>query len=201
MASFKIDDWDRAVRHGLLPGGALSIMPSEDYQLMSDRELSDIIAYVRTFPKVDKEMPPKELGPVGKILMATGKLGFSYDKVPAHDAAHQKLPPPSEVTVEFGQHLAGVCTGCHREHLEGGPIPFGPPDWAPAANLTQHDQGLKDWTYDQFVQAMKEGKRPNGEALKLPMTLMMPYLKKMTDTEMKALWAFLQAKDPMPTGT
>jgi hypothetical protein len=37
-ASFTAADWDRIVRHGLLPGGGPAVMPSEDFQRMSDQE-------------------------------------------------------------------------------------------------------------------------------------------------------------------
>ncbi|HWV57124.1 MAG TPA: hypothetical protein VNZ57_06600, partial [Longimicrobiales bacterium] len=33
-------DWDRTVRHGILPDGRGAVMPSEDFRLMSDQELS-----------------------------------------------------------------------------------------------------------------------------------------------------------------
>src|SRR5215203_138469 len=42
---FKSADWDRAIRHGVLPDGRSSTMPAGDYVALSDRELSDIIAY------------------------------------------------------------------------------------------------------------------------------------------------------------
>ena len=43
-------DWDRIVRHGVLPDGRPAVMPSIDFVQMSDQELSDIIAYIRSFP-------------------------------------------------------------------------------------------------------------------------------------------------------
>jgi mono/diheme cytochrome c family protein len=42
-ADFKPQDWDRIVRHGVLRDGHGAVMPSEDFQQMSDQELSDII--------------------------------------------------------------------------------------------------------------------------------------------------------------
>ena len=38
-------DWDRIVRHGVRQDGTASTMPAQDFQRMSDRELSDIVAY------------------------------------------------------------------------------------------------------------------------------------------------------------
>ena len=40
-------DWDHIVRHGVLPSGRSGAMPAEDFQGMSDQELSDIIVFIR----------------------------------------------------------------------------------------------------------------------------------------------------------
>ena len=95
--------------------------------------------------------------------------------------------------MEFGEHLAGICTGCHRENLAGGPIAAGDPSWAPARNLTPHSDGLAGWIYEQFIAAMRDGIRPDGTELLMPMSLMLPYARRMTDVEMEALWTYLQS--------
>ena len=118
-------DWDRIVRHGVKPDGTPAAMPSEDFQLMSDQELSDIIAYVRSRPPMFGEVAPVRLGPLGKFLLATRQLPLSADLIGSHDVAHAAYPPETEVSAEFGRHLAGVCTGCHRQDLSGGPIAAG----------------------------------------------------------------------------
>ncbi len=200
-ADYTVADWDHSVRHGVLPSGHPSSMPADDYQLMSDQELSDIIAYLRTVPPVDNDVPRPEMGPVGTVLTALGKLPFAYDLIHDHDGTHAERPPETAPTAEFGQHLAGVCTGCHRQTLNGGPIPVGPPDWIPARNLTPHAEGLADWEYDDFVTALRELRRPDGTELRYPMTLIQPYAAEMTDVELQALWAYLQSVEPMPTGT
>ncbi len=105
------------------------------------------------------------------------------------------------MTAEFGQHLAGVCTGCHRADLSGGPIAAGDPSWVPARNITPHEEGLAGWTYEQFVGAMRDGQRPDGTALQMPMTLVAQYAQRMTDVEMEALWVYLQSVPAVPTGT
>jgi cytochrome c553 len=198
---YSLDDWDHIVRHGVKRDGTAAWMPSEDFQLMTDQELSDIVMYIGSMPAVDREMPPIQFGPLGSVLAATGEIALSVDVIADHGRAHRVLAPPSEPTAEFGKHLAGVCTGCHRADLVGGPIPAAPPDWAPARNLTLHEQGLKGWTYAQFVTALRDGVRPDGSKLLMPMTLMAPYARNMTEVELKALWAYLSALPPQPTGT
>ena len=191
-------DWDRIVRHGVRPDGTPTVMPSEDFLLMSDQELSDIIVYIRGQPPVDSDVPPISLGPLGRILVATGQIHLSADLVVSHAASHTALPPASAVTVEFGRHLAGVCTGCHGAELTGGAIAGGDPSWVPARNLTPHETGLAEWTYDDFVAAMREATRPDGTALQAPMTFITPAAQIMTEVELQALWLYLQSLAPLP---
>ncbi|MCA9579579.1 MAG: cytochrome c, partial [Myxococcales bacterium] len=53
---FTMTDWDHIVRHGILADGRPAVMPSEDFVRMSDRELSDIVAYLRAQPAVSNEV-------------------------------------------------------------------------------------------------------------------------------------------------
>ena len=193
-AGFGPADWDRAVRHGILRDGRPSMMPSVDFQRMSDHELSDIVVLVQSRPPVDKDVPRVTLGPVGKGLVATGKFVLSADVIAAHDdAPHAVNPPASAATVEFGRHLAATCWGCHAQDLAGGPIVGGDPAWPPAANLTRHPAGLARWTSAQFTRALREGKRPDGTALGSPMSGVVSYTAKMSDVEVEALWLYLQS--------
>ncbi|RLB56434.1 MAG: hypothetical protein DRJ42_03385 [Deltaproteobacteria bacterium] len=200
VADYDMADWDRSVRHGILPSGRQSAMPSGDYVLMTDRELSDIIAYIGSMDPVDNVVLAPTLGPVATILTALGKFPFSADLIGEHRHDHVANPPEAEPTVEFGRHLAGVCTGCHREDFTGGPIAAGDPSWFPAANLTNHEDGLAGWTYDDFVTSLRELRRPDGSEIRPPMALIAPYAAEMTDTEMQALWAFIESLEAQPTG-
>jgi cytochrome c553 len=198
-ASYRAADWDRIVRHGVLPDGRPAAMPSEDFQLMSDQELSDIVVYITSLPPVDHEAAAPTWGPIGKLLIATGRLPMAAERVPGRGDAHPVAPPPTGASVELGRHIAGTCMGCHRENYAGGPILAGDPSWPPARNLTPHAEGLSTWTYDRFVNAMRNGMRPDGTALKIPMTFVTPYAKKVTDVEMQALWMFMRSLPPTAT--
>jgi mono/diheme cytochrome c family protein len=195
-ANYSAADWDRAVRHGVLPDGRPSMMPAGDFLLMTDQELSDIVAYIQSLPAVDNEVPPLSFGPLGRILIATGQLEPAAGTIEDHNAPHARVPPPAEVSVEFGRHLAGTCTGCHGVNLAGGPITGGDPSWPPARNLTPHADGLAGWGYDDFLRALRDSVRPDGTALLAPMTFVAPAAQAMTDTELRALWAYLQSLPP-----
>jgi mono/diheme cytochrome c family protein len=191
-------DWDRAVRHGVAPSGLPTVMPAEDFQLMSDQELADVIAYIRSMPPVDNEVITVDLGPMGTVLLALGQLRFAADII-AHTTAHPARPPETEVTVEFGRHLVGVCTGCHRADLSGGSVPGGDPSWPAARNLTPHADGLEAWTYEDFTRAMREAKRPDGSDLLPPMSSITGFTRNMSDTELQAMWTYLRSLPAVAT--
>lgn len=197
VAEYTPREWDWAVRHGILPDGRPSLMPSEDFAGMSDQELADIVSYIRTVPPVDRTTAAPTLGPVGKVLVATGRLPLSVTRIAQHDQPHAQLPPPAAASVEFGAHLAMTCTGCHGSNLAGGPIKAGDPSWPPARNLTPHASGLGAWQYQDFVRAMREGVRVDGTSIRLPMTLLMRYAQQMTDIELEAMWLYLRSLPPV----
>jgi mono/diheme cytochrome c family protein len=185
-------DWDRMVRHGVKPDGTPTAMPAKDFFMMSDRELSDIVAYIRSRPPVDNTVQAVSFGPVGKMLVATGQFVFSADAHPTkHSGAHAAEAPAAVADATYGEHLAQTCTGCHGAKLNGGPIIGGPPDWPPAANLTP--AGLAGWTFDDFARALREGKSKNGAALRPPMASMPKFAQQMTETELRALWAYVSS--------
>jgi mono/diheme cytochrome c family protein len=195
---YSVVDWDRKVRHGVNRDNTPGYMPSSDFFAMTDQELSDIVAYVRSVPPVDRQIEPPRFGPLGTVLVATGQIPFSADQHPGHDAVHVVEPPPAAVTIEFGKHLSGVCTGCHNPQFNGGPITGGDPAWPPASNLTQHEQGLAAWKAEDFANLMRKGVRPDGTPVKMPMAEVLPMGAAMTDVEMQALFLFLQSLPPLP---
>jgi cytochrome c553 len=143
-------------------------------------------------------VPAVALGPVGKMLIATGQLPLSADIHPTgHAITHTVVPPVAAADATYGKHLAQTCSGCHGALFAGGPIVGGPPQWPPAANLTP--TGLAGWSYDDFRRALQEGKSKDGRVLREPMALMMKYGKSMSDVELQALWSYLQTLSPQAT--
>jgi len=196
--AYKTADWDRIVRHGVKPDHTNATMPAIDYMALSDREISDLIAYVNSMPAVDTVQPLTVYGPVGRILLATGKMPIAAELID-HSAKTVDVPPKSGVSVEYGRHIAQPCVGCHRLEFEGGPIAAGPPDWPAAPNLTQAGN-LKNWSEADFLKAMRTGTRPDGRVLN-PVAMPWPVLKQMSDMELKAIWTYIKTLKPVPTGT
>jgi mono/diheme cytochrome c family protein len=198
-ASLSDADWVRAIRHGVLPGGrGAIIMPAEAYVHLSDADLGAVIAYVKSVPPVDASWPAPKFGPVGRTLMALGKLPF----IPAAYIDHTRngmTAPAPDTTAVYGKYLAqsGGCTSCHNPSLSGGPNPAGPPDSPPPMNLTPI--GLAGWTEAMFFTVLREGKKPDGSAID---NNFMPWRSsgRMTDDEIHAVWRYLQSVPPKEFG-
>jgi mono/diheme cytochrome c family protein len=193
---FTAHEWDMAVRHGVRHDGRTSSMPCNEMRELSDHELSDIVTYVTHQPPVDKTMKPPRMGPVFSFLIATDPTmlaAFSID----HRKPHALEPPPEAVTVEFGEHVARVCSGCHGEHFSGGKMQ-GDPNMPIVANLTPDPSGLATWNEADFVRAIRTGKRPDGSAINVAMPWQT--FSGLDDVELRALWAYFKTLPPRPKG-
>ena len=184
-----------AIRHGVGGDGrGLIIMPSATYQYLSDEDVADIVAYVRSVPPVNRAEPVSKLGPMGRALVAAGKFQASEALAIDH-TAKQHTAPPAGPTAEYGKYLVtvGACKICHGPTLSGGKIE-GPPSPVPAANITP--EGLQAYDEASFSRALREGIRPGGT----PINEVMPWklTREMTDDEIRAVWNYLQTVPSKP---
>lgn len=194
------DDLLRAIRHGIGVGGrALVVMPSKAYWHMGDDDVAALIAYLRSLPAVDRELPATGFGLVGRFVLLRGQLDALFDAKDMDHMARRSAPPAADTTADYGRYLANIggCTHCHGPTLSGGAIPAAPPDSRPSANLTP--EGIGSWTEADFFKALREGMRPNGIAIdSTAMPIKMTRL--MTDLETKAIFKYLQTVPPKATG-
>ena len=197
VSTYTTDDWVRIIRHGVNQDKHASPMPSLDYTWFSDQEVSDLIAYIQSQPPVDRTMDPAEVGFIGKMLIAQGKIPISAELID-HQAARLKYPPEEQPTADFGKHLVQVCTGCHGQNLSGGPILGGDPNWPQAPNLTKHPSGLGDWGYEDFEKAMRTTIRPDGTLIGEPFPA--AYTKNLSDIELLALWKYIESVPAVEMG-
>ena len=189
---------ERAIRHGVgFDGTPLVFMPANDFAGLSDADVAALIAYLRSVPAVRAALPELEVGPLARVLWLFG----AFPLLPAENVAHDPGPrtaPVAAVTAEYGRYVAQSCTGCHGEDFAGGPLAGAPPSLPPPTNLTPHPTGLAAWSEEDFIVAMRQGKRPDGSAI----DPFMPWKNfgQMDDTELKAVWAYLRSLPPKPEG-
>jgi len=179
----------RAVSRGVAPDGRpLLVMPSFEYSHLSQGDVAAVVAYLRSVPRVERDVPAQRIGPLGAVLYATGKLPlFAADQI-AQDAAFRDKPDEAP-TAEFGRYLAtSACIGCHGAEFRGGPIPGGAPEWAPAASLRLGADPR--WSAQAFAATMRDGRSAiDGHALRAPMPVALA--RQMSETEVGALWQYL----------
>ena len=198
---YDIKTFDRALRHGITKDGrGMYIMPSQHYAYLSDDDLGMLFSYITSLPPVDNEPPPVKFGPIGRMLIATGKLPGPWPELINHDAP-RPAKPAQGATTEYGQYLTRLtCIGCHRPDMSGGIIEDGDPAWPPASNLTKGGV-LKDYDLAAFKKVLTEGERPGGNPVAEPMANAVRYTGLMDDYEIEAIWLYLQSLPAVPTGT
>jgi len=190
MASYQPVDWVRSIRHGVgADGHALRLMPSEDYNRLTDDDLASIVAYVRQLPpQSGREHGIIQLPLPGRVMYGLGGIPEAVTKID-HSLPPAK-PVPEGVTPEHGRYVAQMCAGCHGTRLLGGKITGAPPDWPAAARLAPGEGSAMPRYQDveAFVAMMRSGKRADGSAIAV-----MPFasLKTMSETDLRALHLFL----------
>jgi mono/diheme cytochrome c family protein len=193
------DDWVRAIRHGVgHDGRPLLIMPAIVYQNLSAGDVGQIIAYVKSVPPVDRELPPLSIGPVARGLIATNTVPFFDAARVDHAVQAPALAPLDGPTPEFGKyivHTAG-CEDCHGPTLAGGKIETGDPSWPPAANITP--TGLNEYDEAAFFTVLRTGVRPRGSKINEAMPWV--WTREMTDDEIRAVWLYLKTVPPKEFG-
>jgi mono/diheme cytochrome c family protein len=197
----------RAFREGVDQDGRLlfPIMESQMYQGISDEDALAIVAYMRTFPAVNKAVKPFEPSGAAKLL-------FTYVMKPMPHSDKPVVAPPKGATKEYGEYLAwnvAMCGGCHtpRSPNDGSwdmSKPFsGGVFTVPeklvgftGSNITPAKSGLGEWSEAQFVTAMRTGARPDGRVL-IPAVMPWPAYARWSDDDIKALWLYLQTVEPI----
>lgn len=116
---------------GVRPDGTrLWQMDAAPYAALSEGDMADLVAYLRTLKPVGQPHPRIKMTPTFSRLVLSGQVRPESETL-AQDLAH----PPVDLgpDLERGRYLARtVCAGCHAPSLRGfqPPQPGDPPDLA-----------------------------------------------------------------------
>jgi mono/diheme cytochrome c family protein len=197
IGSFYTDeDWVRAIRHGVgREGRALFIMPSASFYYLGDEDLGALIAYLKSLPAIDYELPERRIEPLGRLMLAAGM----FPPLPVDQINHtgpRPVAPEPGMTAAYGEYLSRSCRECHGANLNG--APFGPPGQeVPTPNLTPGGE-LASWSEEDFFSTMRTGVTPTGRQLEVEMPWM--YFGRMSDEELGAVWLYLQSLPALGQG-
>ncbi len=186
-ATYSDADFVRAMLHGVKKDGrSVVFMPAQDYRF-TKADMAALIAYIRTLPPVDREIPPPQLSFLARALGAAGffpLLSAEYVDHATVDFVPEADRSEAAVAGDYVISTAG-CRGCHGPALDG---VGGMPD---VSNLTP--VGIAAWTEADFTRALREARRPNGTEI-LP-TMPRVY-KELPDEEISRIFAYLKTLAP-----
>jgi mono/diheme cytochrome c family protein len=197
LAAYSDGELARLIKHGIKRDGrTVRFMPSQNTAWWPDDDVSALVSWLRVVPPVDGTPGAVNFTAMAKVLDRFNAI--PVDVARRIDHVNPPTAPAPAPDAQYGQFVAMGCRGCHGETLAGGPIPGAPATLAVPLNLTAHETGLKDWTYEDFMSVIRAGKRKDGRALDPFMPVQ--NLRAMNETETRALWAYLQSLPPRPLG-
>ncbi|SOB87816.1 Cytochrome c553 [Sphingomonas guangdongensis] len=176
---------ERTLRTGIRPDGSkLWYMDAAPYAVMNDRDMQDLIAWLRTAKPSGVAHPRVQARARWHKAVAAGRLKPAADTLAAALAA----PPPAlGPALERGRYIARTqCAGCHEPDLKGlrDPQPGDPPDLAVAAS----------YTLDGFRTLLRTGKAPGGREVGEMSKASRQRLAAMPESDIRVLHAYLAAR-------
>ena len=127
--TYSDEDLARIVRLGVRPDGrGVVVMPSMGFVRLTDAEMADIIAFIRSLPAGGSDQPEHFIGPLYQWGVWRGELKPAITYVAGERA---KDPVDAGSQHDAARHLARiVCAECHGGDLKGNGWDSGAPDLA-----------------------------------------------------------------------
>ena len=203
-----IGDWTdgellRAMTEGVNKKGQplFPLMPWEHYQAMALEDAEAVIAYIRTLPPVQKDIPRSQLNFPLNLIVRT---------LPRKSAPLPERRPDPADRVAYGQYLVTIadCVACHTKMDKGAPMPgmlfAGGLEFQLRSGGTQYsanitpdaETGIGNWTEEAFIARFKSvAEAPESElALNGRRNTEMPWrdFGGMTREDLAAIYAYLR---------
>lgn len=194
--SWSDEDFYRALVQGIGHDGRtlFTEMPYSQFAKLSDEDLASIIVYVRSLPPVRHALPKSEIPEAVRARL-------------------KPLPPRSpgfardlSTLEKRGAYLvdAAACVHCHTPQQNGEDLPRMPfaggtpfhGAWGDvaSANLTPDPSGIPYYDEPMFLEVIHTG--ANG-ARKINPVMPWPYLRYMTDEDLRSIFAYLRTLQPV----
>lgn len=202
LGRWSLGDFRRALHEGVSPEGYdyFPAFPYTAFTAMSDGDIADLWAYLRTLAPVAQADRPHALTPPfgWRFLLPAWRLLF-FRAGP--------LPPAPGKNAEWrrGDYLVNAvahCGECHtpRNWLGGlersrgfAGNPAGP-DGQKAPNITPDAKtGIGDWSVEDITTLLKSGQTPDFETVGRGMAEVVKGTAALTDSDRRAIAAYLKA--------
>jgi mono/diheme cytochrome c family protein len=185
------------LRKGVKPSGVpvAMVMPSGFYEIMTERDLNAVVAYLRTIKPVSNKVPD----PIYKMPQG-------HPIPPGGDKPYTEAMLTDKMKKGFYLATISHCMECHTpfgergrdfaNRLGAGGAEFpGPWGVVHSRNITSSKtKGLGDWTDAEIKRAITQGISKDGTKLTGPMGF--PLYAKMTEADLDAVVAWLRTVPP-----
>ena len=188
----------RAIREGIRHDGRVldPHMPYEWYRAMSDEDLASLIVYIRSLSPVRNVLPRME-------------IPEQFRNTVRPRALHEAVPmPDSSSPAKRGEYLVRLahCSECHtpgpvyrlnRDLEFGGGTTVDNEEGQKIAcpNITPDPSGISYYDEAMFVAAIRTG--TVGGARKLSAVMPWWFFRRMSDDDLKAIFAYLRTLRPV----
>lgn len=206
IGSWSVDDLQRALRHGVSPGGNdyYPAFPYTAYTRMHSKDLRALHAYLLSLPASAQANRPHELAWFLQWRFAAWVWKWLFFN--AGDFQHQTDQSSQWNRGAYIAEAMGHCGECHTPRN-----PFGAlrPDMAYAGNaqgpedelvpnITSHEvTGIGDWSRDDLHEFLKFGELPDGEYAAGSMDPVIEGLRHLTPEDRDALTNYLRTLPPI----
>ena len=191
LKAMKYSDEDiaRIVRAGVRPDGRSVIaMPSSGFVGLTDPEMADIIAFVRSQPPGGVEQPEHYVGPLDRWDFYNGARGFK-PMVVYVDTERRKAPADAGPHHAAARHLVDIaCRECHSGDLKGGGGEGDAPDLVVATAY-----GLPE-----FTRLLRTGIGVDGKEHGLMSVVARDRFHHFSDEEIAGIHSYLTARAALP---
>ncbi len=177
----------RAIREGIDKGGKpLLGMPSVAFRHMSDEDVQALVAYLRSQPEVENNLPDRNLNILGALFVGLGQFPSS-----AQPPITGPVTAPPRGTARYGDYLVRAfgCEDCHGPDLDGAGVMMGS-----GVNLTLIAPG---WNEDQFIQLFRSGTSPSGRKIEPEAMPWQAYNEAFSDDELRDIYTYLHSLEPV----
>jgi len=175
------EDLARIVRAGVFPDGrGVRAMPAMGFVRLTDAEMADIIAFVRSLPEGGIDQPDHYIGPLDRwALWTEGSIKPAVSYVAAE---RNKDPVDAGPQHAAARHLARIiCAECHGGDLKGNGWDSGAPDLAV----------IRSYGLPEFTRLLRTGIGADGKEHGLMSAVARARFHHFSDQEIADLHAYL----------
>jgi cytochrome c553 len=171
---------ERLLRHGVKRDGTTAwVMPAPMFAHLSEQDMSDLVAFVRTVPAEDGAPREFTVGPLGRLGMVLGEFRPIVEQVD-HALARVAVADRNDA-LSYGEYLVKTaCTECHGQSLEGS-------EFLHAPNLAI----VQTYSEEDFFRLMRTGRGLGDRELGLMSEVAAVRFPLLSDEEVRAMRLYL----------